>query len=97
MTASIHRRAALEDYFYAVLNDLLSRGVVSQARGEPLSHTLQRELPAVMAAVREDFKAVGIQLATTLVGAGERMLEDYAHKQLRSLSDRIASFFRSPR
>jgi hypothetical protein len=87
-----NKREALKFYVVEVVRDLVTRGVISRAAGEPLDRILVREAAAIMAEVQADFAAVGLEVAVGLgrgielmvqkkaaewVAVGQRMMSDF--------------------
>lgn len=93
MTSS--KREALKHYFVEVIRELVTRGVIRRAAGEPIDQILHRESAAILAEIQADFASVGLEVA---VGLG-RGLELMAQKKIAELMQAgqraVADFFSS--
>jgi hypothetical protein len=72
------KREALKHYFVEVIRDLVTRGVIRRAAGEPLEDIIARESAVILAEIQQDFAAVGLEV---VVGLG-RGLELMAQKKV---------------
>ena len=87
------KREALKHYFVEVVRDLITRGVISRAAGEPLESVIRRESETILKEIQQDFAVVGLEV---IVGLG-RGLEVMAQKKIAELMQAgqaaVASFF----
>lgn len=82
------KREALQHYFVEVIRDLVTRGAIKHAAGEPIDSIIIRESALILEEIQQDFAAVGFQV---ILGIG-RGLELMAQKKV---ADLMSYFFSS--
>lgn len=73
----MERREALRKYFLEVVRELMARGIVRRRSGQTLEQVLAAEGPRVVAALREDLAAIGLEMGAGLVQAGMRAIGEF--------------------
>lgn len=88
------KREALRHYFVEVIRDLVTRGVISRAAGEPLDQILIRESAAILAEIQADFAAVGVEVAVGLGRGLELMVQKKVSEWVTDAQQMMASIFK---
>jgi hypothetical protein len=88
------KHEALKRYFVEVIRDLVTRGVIRRAAGEPLDQILIRESAAILAEIQADFATVGVEVAVGLGRGLELMVQKKVSEWVEFGQRAMASIFK---
>jgi hypothetical protein len=88
------KHEALRRYFIEVIRDLVTRGVISRAAGEPINQILIRESATIMVEIQADFAAVGVEVAVGLGRGLELMVQKKVAEWVSVGQQMMSSFFK---
>lgn len=89
------KREALRNYFVEVVRDLVTRGVIRRAAGEPIDDIISRESVAILAEIQQDFAVVGLEVAVGLGRGLELMAQKKVGEWVQAGQRMVADFFKA--